>query len=449
MTTQRQEIATGITRDAQMYSEKQHSDGEQCEIIDQYFCQTEGNPMHTELKPGIHWVGYVDWSVRDFHSFDATHGATYNSYLVQDEMVALIDTVKGPYASQLLTNIRALVPFEKVDYVICNHAEADHAGALPAILRALPNATLVCNSKGREILMGYFDISAWNIKVLTPGETLRLGQRTLHFLETPMVHWPDSMMTYVPEEKLLFSNDAFGQHLASSVRFDDQWNLHNILVEAKSYYANIVAPYSRQVLKTLDAAASLDIQMIAPSHGLIWHKNLSAILEAYTDWAMGRCVPKIVILFDSMWGSTSMMADSILAGAKSVSQGVNVQLLHARQNSLTRIATEMLDASAVAFGSATLNGQMMPAMASALNYIKGLFRFAKKPSFAFGSGGWSIGGAEQIAKWFEEMNWEQVGEKTRATWRATPDVHKTCFYAGQQLAHRAIEHGKTGDKMNE
>ncbi|MCL2119348.1 MAG: FprA family A-type flavoprotein [Planctomycetaceae bacterium] len=395
--------------------------------------------MHTELKSGINWVGYVDWSVRDFHSFDTRHGATYNSYLVQDEKIALIDTVKGGYAPQLLTNVRELVSPDRVDYVICNHAEADHAGAMPAVIKALPNATLVCNAKCRDILAGYFDISAWKIKILTPGETLRLGRRTLHFLDTPMVHWPDSMVTYIPEEKLLFSNDAFGQHLASSVRFDDQWNLHDILLEAKSYYANIVAPYSRQVLKTLEAASQLDIQMIAPSHGLIWRKNLPAILEAYFAWASGHCVPKIVVLFDSMWESTAQMADSILAGANAVSQAVNVQLLHARRNTLTRIATEMLDASAVAFGSATLNGQMMPAMASALTYIKGLYRCVKKPAFAFGSSGWSIGGGEQNAKGFEEMNWGHVDEKARASWRATQDVHQACFNAGRRLARKAME----------
>ena len=395
--------------------------------------------MHTELKTGIHWVGYVDWSVRDFHSFNTEHGTSYNSYLVQDESVALIDTVKAGFAHPLLMNIQQLVPLEKVDYVICNHAEADHAGALPTVLRALPNATLVCNAQCREILAGYFDLSAWRIKVLTPGESLRLGKRTLQFLATPMVHWPDSMMTYLPEDKLLFSNDAFGQHLGSSVRFDDQWNLHDILVEAKSYYANIVSPYGRQVLKTLDAASKLDIQMIAPSHGLIWRKNLTAIYEAYIAWASGQCVPKIVVLFDSMWESTALMADSILSGAKSVSQDVNVQLLHARRTTLTRIATEMLDATAVAFGSATLNGQMMPAMAAALNYIKGLYRYVKKPAFAFGSGGWGIGGADQIAKWFEEMNWEQVGEKNRAKWRASYDCHQICVDAGQLLARKSME----------
>ncbi|MCL2623126.1 MAG: MBL fold metallo-hydrolase [Planctomycetaceae bacterium] len=395
--------------------------------------------MHTELKAGIHWVGYIDWSVRDFHSFDTHHGTTYNSYLIQDEKVALIDTVKGVCAPQLVANIRELVPLDRVDYVICNHAEADHAGAMPAILKALPNATLVCNAKCREILAGYFDLSDWKINVTASDERLSLGRRTLHFIDTPMVHWPDSMVTWLPEDKLLFSNDAFGQHLAASVRFDDQWNLHDILVEAKAYYANIVAPYSRQVLKTLEAASNLDIRMIAPSHGLIWRKNLPAILDAYTAWASGHCVPKIVVLYDSMWESTAQMADSILAGANSVSQEVNVQLLHARRNTLTRIATEMLDATAVAFGSATLNGQLMPAMAAALNYIKGLYRYVKKPAFAFGSGGWGIGGAEQIAKWFEEMNWEQVDEKVRAQWRASQECHQICFNAGKQLARKAME----------
>ena len=399
--------------------------------------------MHTELKPGIDWVGYVDWSIRDFHSFDIHHGATYNSYLVQDEKVALIDTVKGHYAAQLLANIRELVPLDRVDYVICNHAEPDHSGALPAILKALPNATLVCNPVSRDILTGYFNLSDWKIKILMPGETLRLGQRTLHFNQVPMVHWPDSMFTYIPQDKLLFSNDAFGQHLASSVRFDDEWNLYDVLVEAKVYYANIVAPYGRQVLKELDTASKLNIEMIAPSHGLVWRTNCRTILDAYSDWANGQHSPKIVILFDSMWGSTTMMADSILAGANSVSPDINIQLLHVRRNTLARIATEMLDASAVAFGSPTINGQMMPTMAATLAYIKGLFRYVKKPVFAFGSYGWSIGGVEQIVKWFEEMGWEQVDKPIRAQWRGSPECHKACFGAGRLLAIKALTQEKT------
>lgn len=399
--------------------------------------------MHTELKPGINWVGYVDWSVRDFHSFDTHHGATYNSFLVQDEKVALIDAVKGPYAAQLLGNIRELVPLDKVDYVICNHAEPDHSGGMPAVMKELPNATLLCNAKCRDALAGYFDISQWRIKIVNPDESLSLGQRSLHFLDTPMVHWPESMMTYCPQDKLLFSMDAFGQHLASSVRFDDQWNLYDVMVEAKSYYANIVAPYGRQVLKTLEAASKLSIDMIATSHGLIWRSHIPAILEAYTNWASGKCEPKILILFDSMWESTAAMADAVLAGANSISQEINVQQLHVRRNTLTRIATEMLDSSAVAFGSATLNGQMMPAMASALTYIKGLHRASsRRPAFAFGSSGWGIGGTEQIAKWFEEMQWEQVCEKVKAFWRPTHEYRQACFEAGQDLARAVLEQAK-------
>ncbi|MDR1493208.1 MAG: FprA family A-type flavoprotein [Planctomycetaceae bacterium] len=393
--------------------------------------------MKTELKSGIYWVGYVDWNVRDFHSFNTAHGATYNSYLVQDEKVALIDTVKEPYAPQLLRNIQELTPLEKIDYVVCNHAEPDHGGAMAAVLKNLPNATLLCNAKCRNVLAGYFDISHWKIQIVKSGDQISLGKRTLAFLETPMVHWPDSMFTYVPEEKLLFSMDAFGQHIATSVRFDDEWSLPDILVEAKAYYANIVTPYGKQVQKTMEAGSKLAIDMIAPSHGLIWRKNIPAILDAYANWSANQTESKIVILYDSMWESTTRLADEVLSGILSVSQTINVQLLHARRNTLTRIATEMLDAAAVAFGSATLNSQALPAMAAALTYIKGL-KFAKKPGFAFGSSGWGIGGAEQISKWFDEIQWEQVGKYVSCRWRPNDESKAACFEAGRLLAQRVL-----------
>ncbi|MDR1384120.1 MAG: FprA family A-type flavoprotein [Planctomycetaceae bacterium] len=393
--------------------------------------------MNTELKSGINWVGYVDWNVRDFHSFNTAHGATYNSYLVQDEKVALIDTVKEPYASQLLCNVQKLVPLEKIDYVVCNHAEPDHGGAMAAVLKNLPNATLLCDAKCRDILAGYFDISHWKIQLVKSGDHISLGKRTLAFLETPMVHWPDSMFTYVPEEKLLFSMDAFGQHIATSVRFDDEWNLSDILVEAKAYYANIVAPYGKQVQKTMEAGSKLAIDTIAPSHGLIWRKNIPAIWNAYANWAANKTESKIVILYDSMWESTTRLADEVLAGINSVSQTINVQLLHARRNTLTRIATEMLDTAAVAFGSATLNSQMLPAMAAALTYIKGL-KFATKPGFAFGSSGWGIGGTEQISKWFDEIQWEQINKFVSCRWRPNNESKAVCFEAGKLLAQRVL-----------
>lgn len=207
--------------------------------------------MNTTPRDNIDWVGYVDWTVRDFHGYTSERGTTYNTYLIRNEKKALIDTVKAPYGQHLLQNISALMPLRSIDYVVCNHAEPDHTGALPEIMVAMPNATLVCDQKCKDALSRHFDTPGWKFKVVKTGDTVSLGDRTLHFIETPMVHWPESMFTYVPEEKLLFSMDAFGQHHASSQRFDDEVPLETALQEAKSHYANILMPYGKQVAKVL------------------------------------------------------------------------------------------------------------------------------------------------------------------------------------------------------
>ncbi|MGL4943050.1 MAG: FprA family A-type flavoprotein [Thermoguttaceae bacterium] len=388
--------------------------------------------MTTPLRSNIDWVGYVDWSIRDFHSYDTPRGATYNSYLVRDEKTALIDTVKAPYSDALLSNVASLTPLDRVDYLVCNHAELDHAGSIPAVMRSLPNATLLCNAKCAETLSRYFDFGSIRHQIVTPDSTISLGKRNLAFVNTPMVHWPDSMMTYVPEEKLLFSMDAFGQHLATSVRFDDEWDLPHILMEAKSYYANIVTPYGKQVLATLELAKTLPIEMIAPSHGLIWRKNLGVILQAYQTWASGVQVDKALIIFDSMWDSTTRMAESLLAGARNTSPKWDVQFMPVRKTTLTRIATEMLDASTVAFGSATLNMQMMPQMAAVLTYIRGL-KFSPKRAVAFGSSGWAHAGCEQINKWIEETGWTRLAEPVKCHYRPSNEVLAKCQELGGLL----------------
>ena len=391
----------------------------------------------TELAKGIYAVGCVDWSVRDFHSFEIQKGASYNAYLLQDEKTAVIDTVKAPFADAFLRNIREKTDLAKVDYIVCNHLEPDHAGALAAVVKAIPSAAVVCNPKFRSEVNGYFDTGGWNFHVLQPGETLSLGSRSLTFLNTPMVHWPESMVTYCPEEKILFSNDAFGQHIASSFLFDDQGDLDEILSEAKDYYANIVTPYGRQVLRTLDAAVGLDIQMIAPSHGFVWRRNLSAILDAYRAWASGSYAAKAVVLYDSMWESTAKMAEEIVRGAREKTDKVDVVLLHVRRNPLSRIAKEMLDAPCAAIGSATLNTQMMPRMAAVLNYVKGL-KFREKSSFAFGSSGWGPGGPEGVAKWLEEVKYPVLTEPVKAVFRPTADVLAKCRAAGAVMAETAL-----------
>ncbi|MDO5554085.1 MAG: MBL fold metallo-hydrolase [Planctomycetia bacterium] len=389
-----------------------------------------------QLAENIDWVGYVDWNVRDFHSYDTARGATYNAYLIRDEKTALIDTVKAPFAGNLLRNVAERLDLDKVDYVVCNHSELDHSGALPEVMAALKNATLLCNAKCADTLRQHFDTSSWRIQIVTPDTPVSLGHRSLAFVNIPMVHWPESMVSYMPEEKILFSNDAFGQHLATRVRFDDQWDLSLLLQEAKSYYANIVVPYSRQVLKTLDAASQLDIRMIAPSHGLIWRKNLGEIIAKYSEWASQTYKEKVLILYDSMWQSTERMAEEMLRGAMSVSDTTDVQLMHVRKTTLTRIATELLDTPVVAIGSATLNAEMMPQMAAVLTYIKGL-KFRAKDAVAFGSAGWGPGGTEAVAQWFDAVKYHVLAEPVKAKFRPTPEVLNLCHQTGALLAERA------------
>jgi flavorubredoxin len=390
--------------------------------------------MNTTLREGIDWVGFVDWTVRDFHGYHTERGTTYNAYLVRDEKTALIDTVKAPYADRLLHNISGLVEPAAVDYVICNHAEPDHAGALPKVMAALPNAALVCNRKCQTVLSQYYDTSGWTVRLVADGERLSLGRRTLHFVETPMVHWPESMFTYVPEEKLLFSMDAFGQHLATSQRFDDQVPLCTIMSEAKAYYANIVMPYGRAVVPCLEKAAALEIETIAPSHGVIWRSRIAEILRAYRNWSVYRPKPKVLVIYDSMWESTAAMAGEILQGASL--PGVQTELIHVRRSNLTRIAAEMIDTAAVAFGSSTLNRGMMPAAAAVLSYLGGL-RPAGKAGFAFGSYGWSPGGPKAVDDALRAMKWEILREPLRAQYRPTPEILDQCAAAGKMLAEKA------------
>lgn len=390
--------------------------------------------MNTTLRENIDWVGYVDWTVRDFHGYETQRGATYNAYLIRDEKTALIDTVKAPFADSLLGNVAVLIDLAKVDYVICNHAELDHAGALPRVMEALPGAALVCDKKCEAALSKHHDTSSWNIQIVATGDILSLGKRTLRFIETPMVHWPESMFTYVPEEKLLFSMDAFGQHYASAQRFDDETPLHTLLEEAKTYYANIVMPYGKPVAAVLEQAGELDIDMIAPSHGVIWRSHVPKILEAYRNWAVCRPEPKVLVIYDTMWDSTAQMARAIHEGASAA--GVEAKLIHIRRSTLTRIAAEVLDAAAVAFGSATLNQGMMPMAGAVLTYLKGL-RPVGKAGLAFGSYGWGKGGPEAVDEWLKTMKWDRLREPLKAQYRPTSDVLDECRAAGKMLAEKA------------
>ena len=390
--------------------------------------------MDISLRKNIDWVGYVDWAVRDFHSFDTPRGATYNAYLIRDEKTALIDTVKARFAEELLNNVAKLTDPAGVDYLVCNHAEPDHAGGLPRVMAALPNATLVCDKKCMATLGLYYDTSAWKYKIVAGGDSLSLGSRTLEFVETPMLHWPESMFTYVPEEKILFSMDAFGQHIATSARFDDEVDLGPVMEEAKAYYANIVMPFGRQVAGVLKQAENLDIETIATSHGVIWRSHIDKIIGAYRDWCVCRPRAKVLVVYDSMWDSTGQMARAIHAGASL--PGVEAKLIPIRRSTLTTLAAEVLDAAAIAFGSATLNRGMMPMAAAVLTYFAGL-RPTGKAGFAFGSYGWGKGASEAINEELGKMGWTILREPLRAQYRPRPEVLEACREAGRLLAEKA------------
>lgn len=392
--------------------------------------------MKTSLCKDIYWVGVVDWTIRDFHGYDTEHGSTYNAYVIQDEQPTLVDVVKGSFSEMLLANIAELISPDQIRWVICNHAEPDHASALPVIMTALPNATLVCTEKCRQTLASYYQIQDWKVHIIKPGDTLNIGSRTLEFIQTPMAHWPESMFTWSPADKVLFSMDAFGQHYATSERFDDEADLGRVLEEAKAYYANILLPYGTPVARAMAAAAKLDVSTIAPSHGIIWRSHIPEIMKAYTRWTSGVVLPKTIILYDSMWGSTEQMARAIYEGV--LESGAQAQLHHVRRSSLTQIATESLDAAAIAFGSPTLNNGPMPAAAATLAYLQGL-KPPCKAALAFGSYGWVKGGAEAAQVCFEALKWNIIRDPIRAQYRPTPEILEECRAAGRLLAEKALE----------
>jgi flavorubredoxin len=391
--------------------------------------------MNTTLKEGIEWVGCIDWTVRDFHGYKTESGSTYNSYLIEDEKCAIIDGVKDSFTDRFLARIKAKVDLEKISYVVCNHAEPDHSGGLPGLMAACPNAEMVCNAKCKESLEKHYDTSAWKWHVVEDGDTISLGKRTLQFINTPMVHWPESMFTYVPEEKLLFSMDAFGQHFATAFRFDDEEPLDVILHEAKAYYANIVMLYGRPIAQTLKRAAELDIEMIAPSHGVIWRSHLKEVFEAYQKWVVCKPTPKVIVLYATMWKATEHMAEAILEGVQECD--VEARFYNVDATHPTYIATEVLDCAAIAVGSPTLNNTLMPKMAGTLCYLGGL-RPTNKKGFAFGSYGWSLrGGASEVEDRLKDMKVELVREPIRSQYVPTEELLEKCREAGRELGKYA------------
>jgi len=344
-----------------------------------------------KIRENVYWVGAIDWSVRNFHGYLTQRGTTYNAYLIIDEKITLVDTVKPGLEAEMIERISSVIDPSKIDYVISNHVEMDHSGGLPKIMDIAKNATIVTCPKGDKGLKSHYN-KDWDFKIVNTGDILKLGKLSLKFILTPMVHWPDNMFSYLIEEKILFSNDAFGQHLATSARFDDEYSEDIIMLEARKYYANIVLPYPKPVEKALSYAGTIDIEIIAPSHGIIWRKNVSKIVDAYKSWVSNKSEKKAIIVYDTMWKSTEKMAVALQSVFED--NGYVAPLFNLQVNHMSDIMTEVLTAEFICIGSPTLNKNIMPSVAGFLTYFHGLAPHGRK-IIAFGSYGW---GEKSISK---------------------------------------------------
>ena len=380
----------------------------------------------------IFWVGVVDWNIRDFHGYTTSRGTTYNAYLILDQKTVLVDTVKHTFGKELLRNVCDITGPEKIDYIIVNHVEMDHSSGLPMMAEKAKNATIIASQKGKEAIICHYG-DHFKIQTVKTGDELKLGDRTLKFVEAPMLHWPDSMFTYIVPDKILMPNDAFGQHLASSQRFDDEVDEHILMEEATKYYANILMPLGSLIMRKIQEVNQLGVAptMIAPSHGIIWRSNPSRIVNAYLQWSEGKSKKKIAIVYDTMWGSTDKMAMSIAEGA--VSQGVEVKLMKLRATDLTEIVTQILDSKAVIVGSPTLNNQMFPTLGYFLTYISGLKPKGKIWSF-FGSYGWGGGAVRNMIEMARKAGFEVHEPGIEVQYIPSTEDLKKSFDLGKQIA---------------
>ena len=364
-----------------------------------------------EIVKGIYWLGVIDWNIRDFHGYSTYEGSTYNSFLIMDEKITLIDAVKKEFADELIANISQIVDPKKIDYVISNHTEMDHSGGLPRVMHKIgEDKPLYCSKMGQKNLSSHFP-QKWNYQPVENGGELSLGNRTLTFLETRMLHWPDSMFSYVKEDRLLFSSDAFGQHYAGLERFDDQIG-DTIMPHARKYFANILLLYSPLILKLVDKVTEmgLPIDMICPDHGILWRKDPSKIINAYVEWSNQKPKRKALVIYDTMWHSTETMGKAIVDTLGE--EGVDAELMHLRNWHRSDIMTEVLDAGAIIIGSPTLNNGIFPTVSDFLTYMKGL-KPLNKVGAAFGSFGWSGEAAKLVTKELEGMKFDIIDPEVK------------------------------------
>ena len=392
--------------------------------------------MAFKIRENILWVGKIDWELRKFHGEEySTHrGSSYNSYLVRDEKVALIDTVWGKFSSEFVTKLKREIPLEKIDFVIANHAESDHSGALPELMRHIPDVPIYCTSNGVNSLKGHYH-QDWNFQVVKTGDKLSLGSKELIFIEAQMLHWPDSMMSYLTQDNILFSNDAFGQHIASELMYNDLVDQAELFQEAIKYYANILTPFSAMVDRKIKEVVGLNVplNMICPSHGVIWRKDPLQIVNQYVQWANAYAENQITIVYDSMWDGTRQMAEAIAKGITESDQTVAVKLFNVARSDKNDVITEIFKSKAILIGSPTVNRGVLSAVAAILEEIKGL-RFQNKKAAAFGCYGWSGEAVKIISDKLKEGGFQLLNEGIREKWNPNIESVENCIRFGKDVA---------------
>jgi len=390
--------------------------------------------MSINVKNNIYWVGKIDWELRKFHGDEySTHrGSSYNSYLIKEDKVALIDTVWKPFAKEFVENLAQEIDLNKIDYIIANHAEIDHSGALPELMRHIPDTPIYCTKNGVKSLKGHYH-QDWNFQVVKTGDKLSLGNKELIFVEAPMLHWPDSMFCYLTEDNVLFSNDAFGQHYASEFMFNDLVDQNELAGECIKYYANILTPFSPLVTKKIQEVLSfkLPLDIIGTSHGIIWRDEPVKIVQQYLEWANDYQENQITLVYDTMWNGTRVMAENIANGIKESDPKVNVKLFNLAKSDKNDVITEIFKSKAILLGSPTINKGILVSVAGLLEEIKGL-RFKNKKASAFGAYGWSGESVKLISEKLTSAGFEIVDDGLKVLWNPDSESKTQC-----------VEYGKT------
>lgn len=393
--------------------------------------------MSFVINESVKWVGKIDWELRKFHGDEySTHrGSSYNSFLIRDEKIALMDTIWTPFAKEFVTNLKKEIDLSTIDYIIMNHGEPDHSGALPELMKEIPNTPIYCTANAIKSLKGQYH-QDWNFIPVKTGDKLSLGSKEFIFVEARMLHWPDTMFTYLTGDNILFSNDGFGQHFASQHMFNDLVDQAELYQEAIKYYANILTPFSKMVVNKINEILSfnLPVDMICPSHGIIWRDNPLQIVHKYMEWANDYQENQITIIYDTMWNSTQKMADKIAAGIRLNDKNVTVKLFNSNSTHTDKndIITQVFKSKAILVGSPTVNRGTLFSVAGILEMIKGL-SFKNKKGAAFGSYGWSGESNKFISSELEKGGFELLNEGLRETWNPDCDGQTNCLEYGQTI----------------